>query len=97
MGTCPVFIYGRFVCILGNIELGNHCGVPRWVVLSVEWFYICFAEHIEWIIKRPSETFQTAFSFESAIKTADFPIKPRCRNRCGGAGHPGLVRGRGRL
>ena len=62
----------------GNIELGNHCGVPRWVGLSAEWFYICFAEHIEWIIKRPSETFQTAFSVESAIKTADFQIKLRC-------------------
>jgi len=47
----------------GNIELANHCGVPRWVGLSTEWFYICFAENIEWIIKRPSETFQTAFSF----------------------------------
>jgi hypothetical protein len=42
------------------------------VVLSAEYFYICFAENIEWIIKRPSETFQTAFSFESAIKTVDF-------------------------
>ena len=83
-----------------NIELGNRYGVPRWVGLSAEYFYICFAEHIEWIIKRPSETFQTAFSFESAtilFKTADFPIKLHCRNRCGGAGHPGLVRGRGRL
>ena len=50
--------------------------------------------------ERPSETFQTAFSVESAtvlFKTADFQIKLRCRNRCGGAGHPGLVRGRGRL
>jgi len=72
----PCF-YGRFVCIGGNIELGNHCGVSRWVVLSTEWFYICFAEHIELIIKRPSETFQTAFSFESAIKTAAFQIKLR--------------------
>ena len=80
-----------------NIELGNHCGVLRWVVLSAEYFYICFAENIELIIKRPSETFQTASSVESAIKTADFQIKLRCRNRCGGAGHPSLVRGRGRL
>ena len=80
-----------------NIELGNRYGVPRWVGLSAEYFYICFAEHIEWIIKRPSETFQTAFSVESAIKTADFQIKLRCRNRCGGVGHPSLVRGRGRL
>ena len=80
-----------------NIELGNHCGVLRWVVLSAEYFYICLAENIELIIKRPSETFQTAFSVESAIKTADFQIKLRCRNRCGGAGHPSLVRGRGRL
>ena len=80
-----------------NIKLGNRCGVPRWVILSAEYFYICFAEHIEWIIKRPSETFQTAFGVESAIKTADFPIKQRCRSRCGGAGHPDLVRVRGRL
>ena len=80
-----------------NIELANRCGVPCWVVLSAEYFYIFFAEHIEWIIKRPSETFQTAFSVESAIKTADFQIKLRYRNHCGGAGRPGLVRGRGRL
>ncbi len=73
----PCF-YGRFVCIGENIELGNHCGVPRWVVLSAEWFYICFAENIELIIKRLSETFQTAFSVESAIKIADFQIKLRC-------------------
>ena len=65
--------------------------------VQIDSFIICFAEHIELIIKRPSETFQTAFSVESAIKTADFQIKLRCRNRCGGAGHPGLVRGRGRL
>ena len=95
-GEHALFLWA--VCLhLENIELGNHCGVLRWAVLSAEYFYICFAENIEWIIKRPSETFQTAFSFKSAIKTADFPIKLRCRNRCGGEGHPGLVRGRGRL
>ena len=80
-----------------NIELGNRCSVPRRVVLSAEEFYICFTENIELIIKRPSETFQTAFSVESAIKTADSQIKLHCRNRCDGAGHLGLVRGRGRL
>ncbi len=30
--------------------------------------------------------FQTAVSFESAIKTAEFPSKLRGRSRCGGAG-----------
>jgi hypothetical protein len=92
----PCF-YGRLV------RIGKILSLAIVAAFCAEWFYrlnifiICFAEHIEWIIKRPSETFQTAFGVESAIKTADFQIKLRCRNRCGGAGHPGLVRGRGRL
>ena len=36
----------------GSIELSNRCGVPRWVGLSAEYFYICFAENIELIIKK---------------------------------------------
>ena len=95
----PCF-YGRLV------RIGKILSLAIVAAFCAEWFYrlnifiICFAEHIELIIKRPSEIFQTAFNFESAtvlFKTADFQIKQRCRNRCGGAGHPGLVRGRGRL
>ena len=87
----------------GLSALGEILSLVTVAAFRAGWFYrlnsfiICFAEHIELIIKRPAETFQTAFSVESAIKTADFQIKLRCRNRCGGAGHPGLVRGRGRL
>ena len=85
-------------CFYGQlVRIGKILSLATVAAFRAEWFYICFAENIEWIIKRPSETFQTVFSVESAIKTADFQIKPRCRNRCGGAGHPGLVRGRGRL
>ena len=87
---------------MGDFRIGKILSMATAAAFRAGWFYrlngfICFAENIELIIKRPSETFQTAFSVESAIKTADFQIKLRCRNRCGGAGHPGLVRGRGRL